>query len=509
MSRFFHLEFLKILRNIAPYFVFGGAAFVIGALAGYSPFWALLLAGAPLGLLLIIALPSGEIKMGNWPFVILFSYLFILTSWPHYSGLRIPGLFQLQPYRLFYFMLFLYGMYALRTSAGFRYEIFEVFKSNSTLFFAFVGFVLFQIVAAYFGKGIVFSLLVLFKETILSAFLMLICVAVIKDEVKLHYLLVAILLSACFVSIIGIVESMMEKNLFSALVPATDEYAIFATTERLRGGLYRAQATFDSPLVLVDFLVTVFPIAIYFAKENVKFLRIIGVAAVVLILLAIIRTRSRAGVGVAFTEIGIIYTLIRIKNIRSGRTTAADWFSILMVFASLLLLIPLMGLVLETVKGVNAEEVGSTSWRIFMINGAINKFINFDWFGSGLGYGASSIGVQVPTRSGFWYVLDSYYLTIFADSGVLALISYLIWSFGIVWSGIGMYFKTENRSSWLGLYLSVSVVGFLGVKGISSQIQIFPLFYFLCASVLLLNTWNKSSFSSARGGRGFAAGNSC
>ena len=491
MSRAFHLDSANIFHTVLPYVVFIGAAFVIGVLAGLSPFWAVLLVSGPLGLMLIIAVPNTEAKAGKWPFVFLCAYLFVLTSWPHYAGLRIPGLFQLQPYRVFYSIILLYGIYAIRTNKYIRYEIISVFKENLILCLVFVGFVLFQIIAAYFGKGVIFSLSMLFKETIIPSVLMLLCVTIIREEKHIHYALIAVLLSGCFVSVVGIVESVFEKNIFSSLIPATDEYAIFATTERLRGGRYRAQATFDSPLVLVDFLVTVFPLAIYFAKENVKFLRVLGVVGAVLILLAIIRTQSRAGVGIALVEIAIIYTFIRVNNIRFGTTTAFGWFSVLMAFSSLLLLIPFIGLILETVKGVNAEEVESTSWRIFMVNGAINKFLNFDWYGAGIGYGASSIGIQVPTRSGFAYVLDSYYLTVFADSGLFALLAYVVWSFGIAWYSARLFFNAENKYSTLGLYLSVSVLGFLGMKAISSQMQVFPLFYFLCACILLLNAWKR------------------
>lgn len=432
----------------------------------------------PLVLYAILLWPSSPSITGEKIIYVYMAYLVVFGVWPQFSSYKVPGLPALEPQRLLYAAVVLSAIACLVIGSEARRQYISTLLSSAKAPALLIG-ALFatHLALACFAKYPRYSVFLVVREFLTTASIFFAALLFIRSSKDVEKCLKAIVFSALMVSVIALVESIIKKNLFASWVPLSSEYAMWATMERIRDGQYRVQATFDNPLLLVDYLVFVLPVAVYGAIYYKEWMiRLMHISALVLIPLALIRTGSRSAYLALALQMGLVLCVVLLRRVIFARRSYLSFLMLVVVVVLPLLAIPFIGDILS-VSGRSAEQAMSTSARVSMLRNAFNSLLNGNIFGVGFGGAPEAAGVVNWAGGSMGYVLDNYFITILMDSGVLAL---LIFS-ALAASGLINNFKSAiaipGRLGMLSASLFVCFTGFLLMKLISSQTQIFPMFY--------------------------------
>lgn len=219
-------------------------------------------------------------------------------------------------------------------------------------------------------------------------------------------------------------EYIRQQNIFSGLLPVTDEYAQEAMLSKIRDSGYRIQSSFDHPLTYAQFLVCVIPILIasFFQYKGIIF-RGVSVAAVLLALGSAWLTGSRSGVALSVMSVlgmGVLVLVIQFfqRKVRLGVVIISIFGIALMAVSAIFLIDHLLLLV----AGRSAAEASSTSARLLMLKRAIPLVLNSPLVGNGVNQAATLIGF-VGARGVL--TVDSLLISFAVESGVIALLAYV------------------------------------------------------------------------------------
>lgn len=457
------------------------------------PLWITGILLCPVIITLLLVWPSSSRPQGSALITLLYFYIMIFCTWPQYSSYKIPGLPAIEPYRLIYTSLIIIWAVLLFVN-----------KNARNLFVERIRFAWFPIVCllmvyglhffvALFSENPFWSFFLAFRELITGTLIFAVALVAIKDVHDLRRLFLFITIGAGVVSILAITESVLKHNLFSSWMPLSSAYAEWATSSRERDGIYRVQAIFDNPLLLVDFLILVWPIALYVANESGGLLKkLFGLIVTILIPIALLRTGSRAAILIMAIEV-VIFLVLWIW--RASTTKKSGGLPYLVAGALILstLFVPIVLKEFSTlVSGRSVEEASSSYSRIVMVTRAIDDLSKGNLFGHGFGKSASVIGIKTGAPGRWIYVLDNYFITLTLDSGLLALACYCAFWFWLLHKGLVAALTLPDEFGRIASVTFLATFGFILVKTISSQSQVFPLFFIVAASlVVLLHTNSK------------------
>jgi O-antigen ligase len=189
---------------------------------------------------------------------------------------------------------------------------------------------------------------------------------------------------------------------------------------KMRGGSYRAQASFDHPILFAEFLAFMLPFAIasmFRGKIQWAYLVAIG-----LILLGLVLSKSRtAAVGALVGGIGAALLLLR-QSVQAGRI--GSW-----VYPAILIGSPIVigaafiafNEIAAIAMGKTGAEASSTLSRFGMLVSGVKLALSSPLLGYGIGLGARELNFQ--NGSGV-ITLDNYYLLLTLDSGIPALLAF-------------------------------------------------------------------------------------
>ena len=88
--------------------------------------------------------------------------------------------------------------------------------------------------------------------------------------------------------------------------------------------------------------------------------------------------------------------------------------------------------------------------------------------------------------------IDSYYLSLVLDSGVPALVAFVLLLSYFVFKGLRCSLTNRSDAALLAGMFSISVLGMLVMKLILSLSQNLPLLYLACAMILVLSELSNS-----------------
>lgn len=451
------------------------------------PFWITAILVIPSFLAMFLAWPSSSKTQGGMLSSLLFTYVLIFCLWPQFSSYKIPGLPAIEPQRLIYVLVIITWVALLIINkntqtlfmARMRYAIFPI---TCLLFVYFLHFLV-----AVFSKDPLWSFFFAFREFVTGSLIFFAALVALRDLKDVQKLILFISLGAGVVSILAIIESVLKHNLFSSWLPLSSAYAEWATAERIRDGTYRVQAVFDNPLLLVDFLLLVWPLSLYMANWKHGVLKgLFGYILVILIPIALLRTGSRAAILVFGIEVAIFLILWILRNIVSKKGSGPTYLVAGALILSTIFIPVILNEFKTLVSGRTAEEASSSYSRMVMVTRAIDDLSDGNLLGHGFGKSASVIGIKTGPPGHWIYVLDNYFITLALDSGILAMIFYCLFWFWLLYKGLVAALTFSNESGRVASAIFLSISGFILVKMISSQPQIFPLFFIISASLITL-----------------------
>ncbi|WP_293454362.1 O-antigen ligase family protein [Phenylobacterium sp.] len=482
---------LKLLAYVALFAasVAYGAAFAYGA-----PHYVVVFA-LPVAIIIVLgiwALPSGDYApVGVIPWLF-FGYFAALILWPIYLAIALPGLPWITPLRLTGVPLLLVMLICASVSSDFRRQVGEVLKADPWIIRCLLGFVLLEGLSLMFSRtpgtsvnrfitsqinwtGIFFAACYIFRKP-----------GAASAWAKL------LLSAGLLLCVLGVWESRAGAVLWANHIPSflriEDESVLkaLAGVQRAYGGFHRVQATAGTPLGFAEYLGLTMPFAMHFAlnSRSIAF-RIISGTYVPLAIYVIILTDSRLGI-VASLVSAMLYLLL--WSIRRWRMASSSILGPALVLAYPAIFLTgiaatfLVGRLRKSVWGGGAQQASTDSrkdqWAM-----AIPKILHQP-MGHGQGRGGQTLGYVAADGS---LTIDSYYLTLLLEFGVLGFALYMALFLRTSWTGGVNAFSAKTDNDLLLLMpLSVALFDFVVVKAVLSQDHNHPLVFMMLGATLAL-----------------------
>ena len=405
----------------------GFVLLVLGALTALAP--ELVVRLAPIFLVGVVMLLAGFARTTTVSSRLVKLWLAAIvvtaTLWPSYMAFRIRGLPSIDLRNIVFagsLLLFLY-LIAARPIISRAWGQFTGGAKVLVWFVAIYG--LLRIASSFSSPAPVASFLAIAWEWVWFYAPFFVAIFVMREE-GVRELFIKIICSLILViATLAIYERFSGANPLVRFATVSDESAGLVAAlnlSRLRDGVFRAQATFEHPLMLAEFaaVATAFSLGQLFLG-NGKGMRLLGFFA----FLAGIAAALLSGSRVAFVSLALVVgivafaTAIRADTTRKVSTAVATrLFVIIAICVVAILAIPLLEILLQ---GRTSTEASSSAGRAQMLKAGIPAMMESP-FGSGYGQAVSIAGVH---GTGGLLSLDNYLLAVGIDSGVPALFMFL------------------------------------------------------------------------------------
>ena len=440
-------------------------------------------------LLAIWALPDvnwAPTKQLDWFF---YAFFIVLICWPNYLAIALPGLPWITLIRLTSFPMTLLLLICCSISPQFRADTARSLRTVSAIPTLLCIFILIQLVSIGESKNISASVqkFIVAQTTWTAAFFTAAYLFSRPGQIRRWAL--TLWAMAIFVSIIAVWEHRIGRLPWAGHIPSflkiNDENVDFILSAHMRSytNIYRAEATFSTPLGLAEYLALTLPFVLHFCTPRwpIK-LRLAACASVPLIVYADFLSGSKLGMVGALAASSIYCLMAAFRHWQRNKASliaAATFFFYpaaigvvgLMMAASHRFYIAIMG---------DASHTASTQARIEQMHVGISKFLQWP-FGYGIGQAAVTI-----TNASDYITIDSYFLSVLVEYGILGFIAY----YGIfaiaMYEGSRRYLKdtTNNEDQSFLLPITASFVAFMVAKFVFSQQDNHPVVFMTLGALL-------------------------
>lgn len=404
---------------------------MLGALLPILPLKAagVLIALVFVGMGVVIAIKMPDKK--RVPYALIYTIFLVAIAskflWPNFAYLPIPGLPSKNPQRWIWALCVCYWAYSILVNEELRDRLAYRFRASG--------------LAKLLGVLLVWRFASIFvsEEPVASAYAMIIdafeyfmafvfCLTWIRGADDVKRVGVALVTATAIISLYAIAEVALKQNVFVKFVPydpTNDMFLTMAVESKLREGGYRAQASFNHPLLMAQFVVTMMPVIFYtlfrqhgMAKRSLAFF---AMCSVPFLLWA---SRTRTAVLVAGVVLAVGFVVVSLNAAR--RTRRSNSGSILggigLLFAAGLLSAVSVAAVYLTM-GRTAEESMSSLARVQMIEKAFGSSLREPLLGYGPALGNLQAAIYSSRGSAS---LDNYWLTLLLESGYPAMVMFLL-----------------------------------------------------------------------------------
>lgn len=421
------------------------------------------------------------------------AYLTLFTLWPTYAGLKVAGLPILNIQRIYALLLIVLTLSSLFASPKNMTIAYRVFRESLGAVVLVSLFFLWRLVSSVFSEDPIYSVFIAALDILLQYSFFMITILVVSNEKKVIKSLQFVLYGAAIVSIIGVIESLVQTNMFYNLVPKSameTGFVASALTEKIRGS-YRTQAGFLHPLVLAEYMILTIPIAILFLKIKIsRHIKLISILVLTLGAYTLISTGSRAGVLIFILQLGLMFLFRLIQDIKNQQKIMPVIRSFGMIVVICIGVPVSYNFASVALEGQSNSESMSTQARIDQFNLGLETFEKHPLVGWGPGLAANHVASSNVTTGE--KSVDNYYLTLAADSGLPAFILFVC----IV---VTYYRKARRLKAKLGSpysnvsdSLSISVFGFFIFCAVLSTFEVFTLAYVYFALLTKLEVFQKN-----------------
>lgn len=440
-------------------------------------------------LLLVWAMPKRVTAPDGYLNGMLLILLALINLWPQYVIYRIGGLPSISPIKIAWLVFILSSLFCVITCRPATERLLRRCAAHSPL----IGFICFlaiwRIVCTLVSSEPVAQTWKLGSELLSFYFVFFMALAVLRDETDVYRLLAVLVIAASIQAILASYESVVQHTLFEKFMSVNEEDPSTLQSvllEKFRGGHYRAQGTFDHPMVLAEFFAMMVPIsvAVFLQNKNLT-LRWLSAGLIPLAIAMIVASRSRSGIAVLLAAVLLVLLLLMLpRNSASNRQNATPKLLIIVFLLPVLVAVTYFAgaETLALIAGRNQNEVNSTMARVLMLEKGIPLIFESPILGYGNGLGAVKLGFF----DGIRYNIDNYFLGIALDAGIPGLLS-LVSVLGIsITLGLKSYTQGLGNASRTSGLIAVSLVMLVGVKSVLSITSGFTMAYVLIAALIVL-----------------------
>jgi O-antigen ligase len=318
-------------------------------------------------------------------------------------------------------------------------------------------------------------------------------VYIIRDKNDIVFILKIISACAIFNTAGGVVNFVLQEDVFLRLIPPSMLNTLIANNPTLqyllpslnfahwRHGLYRSQSIFVTPLSFGEFEIIVIPIGLFFAlHRNNLSEKILGWAVVVGGLIGIYSSGDRAawlGFIVSLSVFIAIWSIRRAMKSKTSLMPAIGALTGLIFFVCFVSLITFSHRFHDMVLG-GATEANSTEARYDQWAAGVPSIMSNPITGHGFAMG----GVIIHGDT-----IDSYILSLVVETGVPGLLFFGGLLILPIWYGLRNYILDMTEHGAVSGALACSFVAFVVNRVVLSQKENHMLIFSLLAIVIAVN----------------------
>lgn len=385
--------------------------------------------------------------------------ILLCAVWPRYAAFFLPGLPLINPQRIANTVLVTTIFLSIFTSRQFREKIYSSYNEHRTFFYFLAAYLLTRVLSVLFSDEPSASAYRFIQEVIVHTVFILAGIHFAEDERKLHSLIKILVFGSIIAASASLAEYALQRNLFSYFITPQNDYMAWALSDQFRDGKFRAKGTFDHPLTLAEYSSLAVGLGVLFLY-NSKSATNKYLAAPALVgtgVLTVLASGSRSGYVAMGLVIGLVFTLPALATIARKELTlqrAAFW-SIAIIFLGAFLALTAIT-IFDYSLGKHAYN-DSDAMRAQMFERTIQLAKESPLWGHGIGLAPETIGVM--TQRTRVYTVDSFFMTVSVESGLVALLSL----FGMLtYSTLAslkksILYKSDEWLVWIGVAIALII----------------------------------------------------
>lgn len=434
------------------------------------------------------ALPADHAasKSRDWLWLIYLALIVVLLLWPDYAELKIGGTPNMAPVRLIRGLGIAAGLFFLFRDPERSDMFYRRLRENWGALIVLLAFYGFRLSTIFVGHQEALQLLSYIKYEFWSYLSMFfLTLLVVRDERDVRKLVQLVVVVSALIGLLAVVEFRLKRNIFQGIISVSNEYVLAVLRDKTRDNAYRAESTFEHPIVLGQFFAMILPCCWYVLRHgDHKWLRATGGFAFLMGFVAIFASGSRSALALAVPILILmgmweIWLWLKRSNNRPAQ------YLVLLQFP---LLLGVFGMVLYYLKniatGTTQETRGSASVRIDMLYAGLHKVDAAMLMGHGVGE-ATNVVTFVGTNG--VRTLDNYYLVIALESGLIGLgLNLLMWGY-FFWRSLGFMGDRNVDRSRIGLLLSLAFLTHIIIMTIHALQSLTWLLMIMFALFLILS----------------------
>ena len=422
---------------------------------------------------------------------LLFGFLVALLAWPDYLALALPGLPWITAIRLMAVPLAVVMLLCLSVSAAFRRDVMNTLNAQPAIWRLVVAFAVIALLSVGVSRYPTLSINKFVVAQLYWTLIFFAAVAVFWRPRRARWLVYLLWAFALYVCAIAMWEWHVQGLPWADHIPSflkvEDEAVqrILSAKSRAATGIYRVQAKFTTPLGCAEFLAYAMPFVLHLmATARWWIVRLAAAASVPLIFHVISLTDSRLGM-VGFFASLLLYTLawavLRWRDVKGSLFGPALTLAYPAVLAGFIAATFFVGRLRALIWGTGAQRF-STESREAQVAAGIPKVFSEPW-GHGIGQGAEVLGF----RNGAGVLtIDTYYLAVALEFGVVGFVIYYGIFFGGILHGGRAAFRARSRDTLVLIPLTIALINFFIIKSIFSQLENHPLVFALLGATVAL-----------------------
>jgi hypothetical protein len=476
---------------------------ILAALIGFCFIWGfgfalfapglILFFAAPAVILAIVvvwALPDSRSPPVGALGMLLTTFMACLVLWPSYMALALPGLPWITMTRLTGFPMVFILLICASTSSSFRAQTLKSLKASPIVSTLMIGFVALQFLSIGLSYSLVSSFNGFLNAQINWTTIFFASAYVFQKPGRTDAMIRLLWWTTLPIGLIAIVESREQHVLWAGHIPSflqiNDISVQLALAGTERAGAYRAESTFSTPLGLAEFLSLVLPFVANYALGSYKILtRGLAVISIPFILYIVYLSGSRLGLVGAFVGLalsGFLWTALRWRDDRTSFISPLITMAFPLVFgAAVASTFVVSGIRHIVWNGAGASQ--STFARNMQYHMAWPKILARPW-GYGIGNAADVLGFAP-----FGILsIDSYYLTIVLDFGVVGFLIYYGMFIVATVDAVRRAIADKKHDPEIQLLkpLAIALVVFFIIKSVFSEIGNHPVVFMMLGMILAL-----------------------
>ncbi len=487
-------------RAAAPFVVWSVVAVALGLIVGFAavilpPTGAFGIV-AVAGLVLLWAMPDLRTVPDQMIRRLLFLALIVDLCVPNYYTIQVAALPWISARRIVTFLLIVVFAIAFSGSSSARSRMATILRDSPIIAICAIGYFVMAFVSIFTSINPPTSISGL-TDAVLSWYVPLMVVLyVVRSEEDVLTLARVLCWCAIFVTCAGAVEFALQKNIFVALMPhslvdqlasANPSFERMITVAQFRNGLYRAEATYNTPLSFGEFEAMILPVGYFFLIHSTKGRdTLFGVLVTDACLIGVFCSGSRGGYMASIFATAAFSALLVGRSARFDRRSLAPVLLAVVAvagFATLIGLIEFSTRIRNSVTGGGADyysnEARYEQWQL-----GIPRILSNPITGHGFDLSGEVVGYHAETGMG---TIDSYVLSTLVETGVPGFVFFFSMVFAAAGRGVRQYLLIPSRSGALAGAFGCALLGFGAYRFALSQHENFTLLYAMVGLIMFLN----------------------